>query len=195
MMEHYYGMTLGEARDLEIPSVFEDVSQLMYGQPFQIPAQFAFTGRAIGTLVGVATGLAPTFNFVDVATPYARTFLNLDAHGISEILRNLPSQALDMGRLLLKLPNAVEHLITRLETGQIEVRLAGETRTNGRGRRGRRRQTQEQSASMGSFAGVLLTAVTMSGGIFLLNNAHLMLPGWCFLGLAGLSTLRLVLKR
>lgn len=193
MMERYYGMTLGEARDLDIPDVVDDVSQLMYGQPFQIPAQFAFTGRAIGTLVGVATGLAPSFNFVDVATPYARKFLSLDAHGIGEMLRNLPNQALETGRLLLKLPKAVEHLITRLETGQIEVRLAPEQRSHGR--RGRRRQAPEQTASMSSFSGVLLTAVTMTGGIFLLNNAHLMLPGWCFLGLAGISSLRLVLKR
>src|SRR5436309_6262794 len=49
MMEQYYGMTLGEARGLEIPDVAQDVESLLYGQPFQIPAQFAFTGRAIGT--------------------------------------------------------------------------------------------------------------------------------------------------
>lgn len=196
MMERYYGMTLGEARNLEIPDVMDDVGQLMYGQPFQIPAQFAFTGRAIGTLVGVATGLAPDFNFVDVATPYARKFLNLDTHGLSEMMRNLPSQALDMGRLLLKLPKAVEHLITRLETGQIEVRLAQEQRGSGRGPRRRRgRNTSEQSTSLSGFSGVLLTAVTMAGGIFLVSEAHLMLPGWCFLGLAGLSGLRLILKR
>ncbi|MEO7019815.1 MAG: AarF/ABC1/UbiB kinase family protein [Ktedonobacteraceae bacterium] len=195
MMERYYGMTLGDARDMEIPDVIDDVSSLMYGQPFQIPAQFAFTGRAIGTLVGVATGLAPSFNFVDVATPYAKKFLNLDANGIGDMLRNLPTQALETGRLLLKLPKAVEHLITKLETGQIEVRLAGEPFANRRGRRGRRKNTQENSTSMGSFSGVLLTAVTMTGGIFLLNNAHLILPGWCFLGLAGLSGLRLVFKR
>ncbi|MGH2480480.1 MAG: ABC1 kinase family protein, partial [Ktedonobacteraceae bacterium] len=48
MMEQYYGMTLGEARDLDIPDVANDVTNLLYGQPFQIPAQFAFTGRAIG---------------------------------------------------------------------------------------------------------------------------------------------------
>ena len=44
MMEHYYGMTLGDARELEIPEVAQDVENLLYGQPFQVPAQFAFTG-------------------------------------------------------------------------------------------------------------------------------------------------------
>src|SRR6266516_3705093 len=37
MLDHYYGMTLGEARELDIPEVTEDVGRLLYGQPFQIP--------------------------------------------------------------------------------------------------------------------------------------------------------------
>jgi predicted unusual protein kinase regulating ubiquinone biosynthesis (AarF/ABC1/UbiB family) len=198
MMEQYYGMTLGEARDLEIPDVAQDVSNLLYGQPFQIPAQFAFTGRAISTLVGVATGLAPQFNFVDVATPYARKFLDLDAGGVAEMLRKLPEQALEMGRLLLRLPKSLEQLITRLETGQIEVRLAPDGRVNGRGNRGprgRRGNGRESQAGGSGISWVLLSAVTMIGGIFLLTSAHLMLPGWFFLALSALSGLRLIFRR
>lgn len=194
MMEQYYGMTLGEARDLDIPDVAQDVTRLLYGQPFQIPAQFAFTGRAIGTLVGVATGLAPSFNFVDIATPYARKFLGFDSGGIEQMVRNLPNQALEIGRTLIKLPSAVEQLITRLETGQIEVRLAPDMQ-NGRHRRGRNHRSSASVASTNSFSWVLLAAVTMTGGIFLLTNAHLILPGWFFLAISSLSCLRLVLRR
>jgi hypothetical protein len=46
------------------------IEELLYGQPFQIPAQFTFVGRAISALFGVLTGLAPDFNFIEVATPY-----------------------------------------------------------------------------------------------------------------------------
>src|SRR5205823_9313444 len=38
MMEQYYGLSLGEARELEIPDVSRDVENLLYGQPFQVPA-------------------------------------------------------------------------------------------------------------------------------------------------------------
>lgn len=196
MMEQYYGITLGEARAMDIPDVADEVASLLYGQPFQIPAQFAFTGRAITTLVGVTTGLEPRFNFVDVATPYARTFLGLDAGGIGEIIRNLPNQALDLGRLFLKLPRAMDQLITRLETGQLEVRLAGEVAPNGpRGRRGRRQGNGRKSApGTGGLSWVLLSAVTMTGGIFLLVSAHLLVPGWFLLALSGLSGLRLIVR-
>lgn len=200
MMEQYYGMTLGEAREMDIPEVAQEVSKLLYGQPFQIPAQFAFTGRAITTLVGVATGLEPKFNFVDMATPYARKFLGLDAGGIGEMLRDLPNQALDMGRLLLKLPKAVDQLITKLETGQLEVKLASDMPFNGsrgrrRGRNGRRNGNHRESGTGASgLSWVLLSAVTMAGGIFLLAGAHQIVPGWFLLALTGLSGLRLILR-
>src|SRR5579859_3502032 len=140
MLEQYYGMTLGEARDLDIPDVTEDVGRLLYGQPFQIPAQFAFTGRAVSTLVGVSTGLAPDFNFVDVATPYARKFLGLDAEGVSQTIQDILRQLLEAGRVLLKLPAELERVINKLDSGQIEVKTdanihAGRQRRNGNGRR------------------------------------------------------------
>src|SRR3989440_252575 len=138
MMEQYYGMTLGEARELEIPEVSRDIDSLLYGQPFQIPAQFAFTGRAISTLVGVATGLSPDFNFVEVATPYARKFLGLDTEGAGQTIQDIFNQVLETGRILLALPRSLEEAITKLETGQIEVKLS-ENGRNGRSRRRRRR--------------------------------------------------------
>jgi predicted unusual protein kinase regulating ubiquinone biosynthesis (AarF/ABC1/UbiB family) len=138
VIERYHGMTLGEVSELDIPEMVQDVEYLLYGQPFQIPAQFAFTGRAVGTLVGVSTGLSPEFNFVEVATPYARKFLGLDAEGAQQTLQQLFNHLLDAGRVLLTLPRSLEQLITRLEAGPIEVKLAS-TRPNGwirlRGRR------------------------------------------------------------
>ncbi|HLX59361.1 MAG TPA: AarF/ABC1/UbiB kinase family protein [Ktedonobacteraceae bacterium] len=198
MLEQYYGMTLGEARNLDIPDVAEDVGKLLYGQPFQIPAQFAFTGRAVSTLVGVSTGLAPDFNFIDVATPYARKFLGLDAEGVSQTVQDILKQLLDAGRILLKLPGELERVIAKLETGQIEVKadlgLAnGRSRRNGHGPRGNKRDPGN-----GTGAGVLtsfLTFVASLGGGILLTSAHQLLAGWIFLGLAGLLGLRLLIRR
>src|SRR5438552_18941354 len=168
LLEQFYGMTLGQARDLDIPEVVEDVGKLLYGQPFQIPAQFAFTGRAIGTLVGVSTGLAPDFNFVDVATPYARKFLGLDAEGAGQTIQEIFNQLLQTGRILLTLPRSVEQVITKLETGQIEVRLAGNA-PSGRSRRrgrGRRRDTSDGNpSSIGGFAWALMFAAALAAGI------------------------------
>lgn len=194
MMEQYFGMTLGEARNLDIPDVTQDAGRLLYGQPFQIPAQFAFIGRAIGTLVGVSTGLAPDFNFVDVATPYARRFLGLDSEGARQTIQSVLNQLLEAGRILLKLPADLERVITRLETGQIEVKTDASVHP-ARSRRGR---NGNQATSSGEGPGVLASVVTFMaslGGGILLTNAHQVIPGWIFLGLAGLMGLRLLFRR
>lgn len=201
MLEQYYGMTLGEARGLDIPDVADDVGRLLYGQPFQIPAQFAFTGRAVSTLVGVSTGLAPDFNFIDVATPYARKFLGLDAEGVSQTIQDILKQLLEAGRILLKLPVELERVINKLDSGQIEVKTdsnihAGRLRRNGNGhgRRGNGAAVGIVGAGMGLFTSFLTFVASLGGGI-LLTNAHQMVAGWIFLGLAGLLGLRLLFRR
>ncbi len=200
MMEQYFGLTLGEARDLDIPEVSQDVERLLYGQPFQIPAQFAFTGRAIGTLVGVATGLSPEFSFVDVATPYARKFLGLDAEGAGQTIQEVLNQLLDTGRTLLTLPRSLERVITRLETGQIEVRLS-DSAPGGRSRRGRRRGRGNNTSSRngettgaGSLAWVLMFVASLGGGVFL-TNIHQFTESWFCFGLAAVTALALLFRR
>jgi predicted unusual protein kinase regulating ubiquinone biosynthesis (AarF/ABC1/UbiB family) len=197
MLEQYYGMTLGEARDLEIPEVAQDVENLLYGQPFQIPARFAFTGRAIGVLVGVSTGLSPEFNFVEVATPYARKFLGLDTEGAGQTIQDILNQLLETGRVLLALPRSLEQVITKLETGQVEVKLR-DSSNNGRSRRrGRRRGDRgndRAESGIGGFAWVAIFLAEMTGGI-VLTIQHLPVPGWFCLGLAGVTALGLLIRR
>lgn len=201
MMDQYFGITLGEARSLEMPEVAQDVENLMYGQPFQIPAQFAFTGRAIGTLVGVATGLSPDFNFVEVATPYARKFLGLDAEGAAQTIQQILSQVIEASRTLLTLPGSLERVITKLETGQIEVRVGlgsrnSRSRRRGPGRRENNRHEQDTSSSngLGAFAWVIMFLAEVSGGI-VLTIEHQTTPGWFCLGLAAVTAVGLLLKR
>src|SRR6202011_3586975 len=132
MMEQYHGMTLGDVRDLSVSEVAHEIEDLFYRQPFRIPAEFAFAGRAIGTLSGLATGLAPEFNLVAVAVPYAQKFLGLSGQGASQSAQQLLSQVLDAGRTMLILPATFERVLARLEAGQIAVRIADDS-ANGTG--------------------------------------------------------------
>jgi len=187
MLQQFYGMTLGEARELEIPEVTEDVGKLLYGQPFQIPAQFAYTGRAIGTLVGVATGLAPDFNFVDVATPYARKFVGIDTENIGQTLQQLLSQLLETVTILLKLPRSLERILTKLETGQLEIRI-GLGESHGRLRR-------SDSATSAHHLSLALTFVASLAGSYLFTYTHYPVLIWFCLILAAIIGLRLILRR
>jgi predicted unusual protein kinase regulating ubiquinone biosynthesis (AarF/ABC1/UbiB family) len=191
MLQQFYGMTLGEARDLDIPEVTGDVERLLYGQPFQIPAQFAYTGRAVGTLVGVATGLAPDFNFIDVATPYARKFVGLDTENIGQTLQQLLSQLLESVTILLKLPRSLERVLTKLETGQLEIRIGGDIALGAS--RGRLRRS-DNAGSAHVFSLALIFVACLAGSYLFTYTRNLGLTWFCLI-LAAIIGLRLMLRR
>ena len=124
LLERYRGMSLGEVRDLDFPAVASELEDLLYSQPFRVPAAFAFTGKAVGTLAGVATGLAPDLNLIDVAAPYARRFLGLSGDAAGQTAQQVLEQLTQSGRTLLTLPARLERTLSRLESGQIEIRIA-----------------------------------------------------------------------
>ena len=192
MLNEYSGLSLGEARDLNLSEVAREIESLLYSQPFQIPTEFAFSGKAIGTLSGVATGLAPELNLLDVALPYAQRFLGLSRDGIEETLEQTLRQLLAAGRALLTMPPTLERVLTRMETGQLEVRL-GDGAPNTRRGRGRRRGRLAPTASGGLPAALVFLGALTAG--VTLTAMHLAAPGWFCLGLAGLSALAWLFQR
>ena len=194
MMEQYHGMTLGEARDLNVRDVAAEVEDLFYRQPFRIPAQFAFAGRAIGTLSGLATGLAPEFNLVSVAVPYAQKFLGLNRDGATQTAQQVLTQMLDAGRTLLTLPVALERVLARIEAGQLEVRIGEDDRdgtTTVVARRTRRRAARQPMIGLGTF---VISLASLAAGVVLTLN-QLLVPGWFCFGLAAVATASILLRR
>ncbi len=191
MMEQYHGITLGEARDLNVSDVAHELEDLFYAQPFRIPAQFAFTGRAIGTLSGLATGLSPDFNLFEIALPYAQEFLGLSPDSAGETVQQVLTQVAVAGRTLLALPTKMDRVLTQLETGQLEVRVAEDARNGSARRRGNHRSTTGGGLDLG---GLVLTLGSLGAGTLLLVN-QLAAPGWFCLGLAAVVVVGSFLRR
>jgi predicted unusual protein kinase regulating ubiquinone biosynthesis (AarF/ABC1/UbiB family) len=191
IMGQYHGMTLGEARDLNVREVAHEIEDLFYSQPFRVPAQFAFAGRAVGTLSGLATGLAPEFNLVEVAVPYAQTFLGLDREGAGQTVQQVFRQVVDAGRVSLTLPSTIERVLAKLEAGELEMQF-GEDGRNGTSRRGRR--SSGRRSGSGSVVPLIACVALLGAGVALGLN-QLVLQGWFCLGLGGLAAASLVVRR
>jgi len=191
LLEQFYGLTLGEARDMDIPEVADEISKLLYGQPFQIPAQFAFTGRAISTLIGVSTGLAPDFNLIDVAVPYARKFLGLNTEDIGKTIQQLLSQLLDSVNMLLKMPRTIERILTKLEAGQFVINLGGDI---GVGATAFRRRENNAAQAAFPLALSLMFIACLGAALFFFHNDHSQLLALITLGLAAFLGLRLFFR-
>ena len=188
LLEQFYGMTLGEVRELDYPEVAEEIGNLLYGQPFQIPAQYAFLGRAVSTLMGVSTGLAPDFNFIDCATPYARKFLGINLESMRLTTQQLLSQMLQAVSTLLRLPRSMERILTKLEAGQLEIRIAGEFDVGARAFRRR-----ERTGDAFPFALALMFVATLAGAYFF-DTAHDHLLALLSLGLGAILGVRLFFR-
>jgi predicted unusual protein kinase regulating ubiquinone biosynthesis (AarF/ABC1/UbiB family) len=191
LLEQFYGMTLGEVRDLDIPEVVDDIGKLLYGQPFQIPAQFTFIGRAISTLVGVSTGLAPDFNFIDVATPYARKFMGIDIEGIGRTIQQLLSQLVETMNTLLKMPRSIERILTKLEAGQFVINLGGDI---GIGATAFRRRESNSANTAFPIALALMFVACLGAAYLFLTGGHYPILSFVSLGLAVVLGLRLFLR-
>jgi predicted unusual protein kinase regulating ubiquinone biosynthesis (AarF/ABC1/UbiB family) len=117
ILDRFYGYTLDEIRNLDLTELGDVILELVREHPFQIPAQVAFLGRAIGTLVGLTTGLDPDINLVHIFLPYARTL----AFGEQDPLEVLQKKVLQMGGSLAALPETLQRVINQVEQGDLKV--------------------------------------------------------------------------
>ncbi|GHO89545.1 ABC1 kinase family protein [Dictyobacter formicarum] len=176
LIEQYHGLTLADMHKIDMVELVQEVLQLFRGQPFHIPAQFAFTGRAVSTLAALSTELAPEFNFVEVAIPYAKAFLGLSLEDVEQGLYQVGRQLLDTGKVLLTLPRTLEQVLDEIKAGRIAI--------NGR----------SQSSQHNSFVLLLMFVFSLLCGTLLMMNAHQLVASWFCFGLGSLVALRLLFK-
>lgn len=120
LLDRYYAETLDELKSLDLLGLLRDFENLLRTQPIQIPGQFAFLGRAIAILVGLATGLDPDINLVELFAPYAKRFVTEDHGGTLGYTKRM---AVDMAHTLLDLPELSSRILKQVENGEIETKV------------------------------------------------------------------------
>lgn len=131
MLAQFSALPFGQIRDVDPRDVAGDVETMLYEQPLRLPVQFAFLGRALGMLLGLATALSPDINFIEVATPYASQFLRQD--GLDGILRllgvssvnqlglDLVRESVSLVRSVSAIPRRFERVLERAEQGNLHL--------------------------------------------------------------------------
>ena len=86
-----FNNTLGASvAELNIKSITDDLSALMYEYPFRVPAYYALIIRSLVTLEGIAIHIDPTFKVLSAAYPYvAKRLLTDQSPELRESLRDL----------------------------------------------------------------------------------------------------------
>jgi predicted unusual protein kinase regulating ubiquinone biosynthesis (AarF/ABC1/UbiB family) len=109
----------------------DDIYEMAYDQPFLFPATFTFVLRALSTLEGLGKGLDPTFDFMEVAQPFATQMLNEAGNNLASpggLFNQIGQQAVQVGSMAVNLPRRVEQTLDRIDNGEIKLQVkAGET--------------------------------------------------------------------
>ncbi len=105
-----------------------DLYDLVYGQPFRLPAELIFVMRALSTFEGVGRSLDPGFSLVAIAKPYLLPLMNSSGSGTNDLINELSRQAAEVGSRALGIPRRLDESLARIEQGDLQVQIrAGET--------------------------------------------------------------------
>lgn len=120
LLDRYYAETLDQLGQLDIPQLLRDFEAILRDQAIQVPGYFAFLGRAIAILVGLATAIYPDINLVDLFTPYAQRFVTDEAGGpVGYVSR----QAQKYVRTVAELPITAAQMLHTLQQGELETQV------------------------------------------------------------------------
>lgn len=113
---------LGQGIDLfdnDLKNLLDDLEEILYEQPFQIPARFTFLGRALGTLYGICIGLDKDISFLDAGKPYLKQFMPEEARP----LKLIKDKAVAWGSALIEGPPLLTKVLRQVERGDLELKL------------------------------------------------------------------------
>lgn len=159
MLDHFMDKPF-EAQS--ISAISDDLYEVAYDQPFRFPATFTFVMRAFSTLEGVGKGLDPTFNFMEVAQPFALEIMSESGSSTDSFLNELGRQAAQVSNTALTLPRRIEDTLEKLDQGDIRVRVRS-TETD-------RLIRRLSLVQMTTTYAILIGTLTLSGTLCLINS-------------------------
>jgi predicted unusual protein kinase regulating ubiquinone biosynthesis (AarF/ABC1/UbiB family) len=142
---------------------------LLYDMPFQIPQDFIYLGRALGMLSGICTGLDPKFNPWEQLAEYAQQYVTKTLAGGG--FRTIVQEAGRIGQSAISLPNQLQDVLTRVQSGNLPVRASPDERLQGQ-------LNRIESAVAG-----LMNAIVFSG--LLISSTVLISAGYIVPAIAG----------
>lgn len=100
----------------------EELRDFLYSQPFQLPANTTFLGKAMGTVYGLCLGLDPELDLIHTIKPYIQEVVLDDLRG------NVFSNVIDEGKNILKgiLPTTKKFIsaVDKMDSGNLRVKLS-----------------------------------------------------------------------
>lgn len=180
--DRFGGMGVAELRAVdprELEAFARQFTDTIRALPFQLPEDFLLLIRTISLVSGVTSALNPQFNMWDAVDPFARTVLR----GSGDDLVAVGQRALRYAATVARLPQRLDELATRLERGQLAIRVPGVER-----------RIETIASMLGSLISAIVFAALLFAGVLLRRGGDEVL-GWVLMGASVVPLLVLLLGR
>jgi predicted unusual protein kinase regulating ubiquinone biosynthesis (AarF/ABC1/UbiB family) len=121
MFDHYSSISSHNITYENVREIEDDILKIIHDEPLTVPAQFAFLGRALSTLLGLATGLDPDFDFIEATKPYVAKLTSFSMENWQQIILN---EVKSLAQNLWMLPKQVQDTLDKLQRGTIKVTIS-----------------------------------------------------------------------
>lgn|SRR5574341_8527 len=186
ILEYVWGKSVPELARMSRADMSEFLIRyrdLLYQMPFQVPQNFIYLGRAVGTLSGMCTGLDPEFNPWEPMAHYAEKLLARE--GVSN-WRDWLDEAVALAQVTLGLPRQLQDVLGRIQRGNVVVEVQPDSTLQ-------RDLLRLESAATGISRAVVFVGLLVVATLLYLNQVYL--PAYVGYGLAGITWLLLVFQR
>lgn len=179
LFDRFGGMGVAELQTIdprELQQFAKGFSETIRSLPFQLPENFLLLVRSISLISGVTSALNKDFNMWDAVDPFARTILN--SNGGSTV-RGIGQQAITLASTVARLPRRLDELATRIDRGQVAVRIPEVDR-----------RLRSIDRSLGRLASALVFAGLLIAGVLLRPTDEVL--GWVLMATSALPLLHLL---
>lgn len=182
LLDHYAGTSAKTLTFAEVEDIHDDILVIFREQPITIPAQFAFLGKAISTMLGLATGLNPEIDLVASTKPFVARL----AESVNEDKWALiADEAKAIGQLLLAMPKQMNELLEKARRGQLRVKIDSREISA---------SLQKSGNNRAAWGAAIFSAAVVLGGIWLIGM-EMPEEGYVFTGLGFLTFIVSYLRR
>ncbi len=165
-------------------SALEEISEFMRSQPFKLPSNVTFLGKAIVTAIGLATSLYAKVDLVEEVRPYVEDIMG------NSMNEDVVSRFFDQGQALLKtiIPTAMKAIsvIDRLDSGELAVRISTTQE---------QRVVSQQIKQVNRLISTIIGGTLFISGVILLPDPRFMIFSYILLGFGSVLMLVQLLAR
>jgi len=162
MLANLFGETMDLGK-LDLTELSLELRELIYSQPFQMPAQTTFLGKALITVFGLCNGLDKNFDLMEAVKPYIEEMFEpkMGVSGGAILSEQMKKTLFDVAGF----PARINRFIDGIESGEVRVHPS----------RGFEKRLMEQQTYL---ANRIVKAVMASGfiiaGAQLINNYYVL---------------------